>query len=137
MLCNKIREVDITEVLSLLPGVDFVDTGGTNGWIASPEWLMPFVDSLSVGKISSAVCRLLPPFQGIPAHIDSGNNSFNVGRRFHVPLVTHPDVTMVWPNEGITEHLEAGYLYEVDHRTLHEVVNRAPTRRVHIQFNVV
>ena len=134
-LCRKIRPVDITAVLEELPAVEFVDTGGSNGCIAHPPWLDYFVASLDLGRVLLAVCRKLPPGRGIPPHIDTVRGKANLGRRYHVPLVTHPLVTMCWPEDGEEHHLEAGWLYEVDYTRLHEIVNRAPVDRVHVQIN--
>lgn len=137
MLCRKLREVDTTAALALLPETQFRDTGGTNGHIAFPPWLLPFVESLALdGKVNFAVVRKLPAYQGIPPHIDHGVPEINSGRRYHVPLVTHPLVTMRWPLDGEEHHLEAGWLYEVDYTKLHEIVHRAPIDRVHVQINV-
>ena len=135
MVCKRLRAVDIAPLLDLLPAVEFEDTGGSNGHVAYPEWLLPFAQGLDVGRVIRAVLRLLPPGQGIMAHIDHPHNSWSRGRRYHLPLVTHPLVTMRWPNDGVEEHLEAGWLYEVDHLRLHEVVNRAPVERVHLVVN--
>lgn len=135
-LCHKIRRVDISQALVGLASTHFLDTGGTNGWIAYPQWLPAFVDSLELGGHPIiAVCRKLPAGQGIPPHIDPVMYPGNE-RRFHVPLVTHPDVMMRWPDDGVEEHLEAGYLYEVRFDKLHEIVHRAPVDRVHVQVNV-
>lgn len=132
-LCRRIRPVDISWLLPLLPETRFVDTGGTNGWIADPLWLGSFIHGLWLdGAIAYATVRKLPAYQGIPPHIDPGDRE----RRFHVPLVTHPDVTMRWPDDGVEVHLEAGWLYEVDFRRLHEIVHRAPIDRIHVQINV-
>jgi hypothetical protein len=116
-----------------LPDVEFVDTGGSNGCIASPDWLPEFVASLDLGNIDLALLRSLPPGRNIPPHIDTVRGRGNRGRRYHVPLVTHPLVTMRWPDDGEEHHLEAGWLYEVDYTRLHEIVQGAPVDRVHVQ----
>lgn len=130
--------MEISFALSRLQSTSFRDSGGSNGWLAEPEWLDEFVASLELpGRIVQRLLRKLPPFQGIPPHVDRHDLSpFNSGRRFHVPLVTHPLVTMRWPDAGEEYHLEAGWLYEVEHTQLHEVVNRAPIERIHLQVNV-
>src|SRR5689334_8950684 len=138
MLCVKLRRVDISQALRELPSTVFVDTGGSNGHIARPYWLEGFVAPLKLGTVILAQIRKLPAYQGIPAHIDSPsmNPALNAGRRYHVPLITHPLVTMRWPEDGEEHHLEAGWLYEVDYTRLHEIVHRAPVDRVHVQINV-
>jgi hypothetical protein len=133
-VCQRIRAVDIAAVLAQLPTTVFVDSGGTNGWIAEPAWLPAFVEGLHLeGAVAHAVVRQLPAGQGIPPHVDRGLGE----RRFHVPLVTHPAVTMRWPDDGVEVHLEAGYLYEVRFDRRHEIVHQAPIDRVHIQINTV
>lgn len=133
-LCRKIRPVDINLALALLPNTHFIDTGGTNGWIAYPEWLPSFVESLQLEElVTYSVCRKLPAWQGIPPHVDHGRDG---DRRYHVPLVTHPSVIMRWPEEDVSVHLEAGFLYEVCFSELHEIVHRAPVDRIHVQVNV-
>lgn len=133
-LCRKIRAVDIAAVLRRLPLVTFVDSGGSNGHLAQPDWLGSFAAGLDLGRVNHAIVRKLPAYQGIPPHIDP-QTGMNAGRRYHVPLVTHPLVTMRWPDDDYEEHLEAGWLYEVDYTRLHEIVNRAPVDRIHIQVN--
>lgn len=135
---RRIRPVDISAILPKLADVKFVDTGGTNGWIARPDWVDEFVRSLHPGgRVTFTCLRLLPPYQNIPPHIDSWRNQPNVGRRYHVPLVTHPDVKMRWPDDDVEVHLEAGWLWEVRFDILHEVAHRAPVGRIHLHYNVV
>lgn len=135
-LCRRHRPVNIDAPLAGLLGTAFVDTRGTNGHIAFPPWLPEFVASLNLdGRVTYAVVRKLPAYQGIPPHIDHGVPEINSGRRYHVPLVTHPLVTMRWPDDGEEHHLEAGWLYEVDYTRLHEIVHRAPVDRIHVQVN--
>jgi len=135
---RKIRPIDISGPLSLLPTVNFVDTKGTNGWVAKPDWLLPFIKTLEPpGKVTFICLRKLPPYQGIPPHIDLWGNTPNLGKRFHIPLITHPDVKMCWPDDGVEVHMEQGWLYEVDFLRLHEVVHLAPVDRIHLHYNVV
>lgn len=134
-LCARLRPIDIRAALAHLETTTFRDTGGTNGWIAEPTWLQAFVQGLALeGHVTYACCRKLPAGQGIPAHIDPSKPGEH---RFHVPLVTHPAVTMRWPLAGEEHHLGAGYLYEVQFDQLHEIVHRAPVDRVHVQINTI
>lgn len=120
-----------------MPAVEFLDTRGSNGHIAEPEWLDDFIGSLGF-KPSYRILRKLPAYQGIPAHRDEVKNggSVHYGTRYHVPLITHPDVFMRFPDDGTQVHMEAGYLYRFDHSRTHEVVHLAPVDRVHVVFNV-
>lgn len=59
--------------------------------------------------------------------------------RFHLPLITHPDIRMTtWNLDGIrvSEHLVAGNLYYLDTRKPHAVNNDSPVDRVHLVIDV-
>ena len=73
---------------------------------------------------------------GIGLHIDTwiAERGLDV-RRFQVPITTHPDIVMRWPDDGIEVHLEPGWVYEVRHDRIHEVVNDTDTDRIHIQVD--
>jgi hypothetical protein len=139
MMCEKIRQVDITPALKGLESTTFVDTQGLGGHIAFPPWAMEFVTGLNLGKVAHVIVRMLPAGQGIAAHIDEEwyEPSVNVGTRYHVPLITHPGVTIRWPEHGEVHHLESGWLYTVDYSKTHEVVNHAPIDRIHLVANVI
>jgi hypothetical protein len=135
---TKHRPVDISGILPLLADVKFEDTHGPNGWIARPEWMAEFIADLKPeGKVTFTLMRKLPAYQNLPPHIDSWGNVPNVGRRLHVPLVTHPDIKMRWPDDGVEVHMEAGWLWEVNYLKLHEVQHLAPVDRIHLHYNVV
>lgn len=60
--------------------------------------------------------------------------------RFHVPLITHPDIVMhVWELDGHhrTVHLEPWRCYYLDARKPHAVVNPTGVDRVHLVVDVV
>lgn len=136
---RRLCRVDISELLTKLPAVNFVDTGGPNGWLAAPkpDWLVPFIKTLTNEPFTFPMIRKLPAYQGLPPHKDHWGNLPNVGRRMHVPLVSHPDVVMCWPDDGVEVHLEPGWLWEVNFLKLHAVRHMAPVDRVHLHFNVV
>jgi hypothetical protein len=137
---RRLRPVNIAGILRKLPDTRFVDTGGPNGWLAkpAPEWLRPFIETVDPGvRYTWPMIRKLPPFQNLPPHIDNFRNTPNLGMRRHVPLVSHPDVKMRWPEAGVEVWLEPGYLWEVQYDILHEVVHRAPIDRIHLHYNVV
>jgi hypothetical protein len=121
--------------------IQWHDTGGTNGWLADPlpAWVDPFIATLGLGGVVlTRGLRMLPAYQGIPPHIDPKVHQSPLVRetRFQIPLVTHPGVTMRWPDDGVEVHLEQGGVYAVDFTKLHEVVHRAPVDRVHLQVHV-
>ena len=60
--------------------------------------------------------------------------------RFHVPLITHPDVKMTcWNLNGQRQqaHMETGGVYYLDVRKPHAVANNSPVDRIHLVVDVV
>jgi hypothetical protein len=60
--------------------------------------------------------------------------------RFHIPIVTHPDITMTaWRFNGTSTraHLAEGGIYYLDTRKPHAVANDSPINRVHLVVDVV
>ena len=144
---RRIRAVDIPALLAALPSWPFqpANIGSTNPE-KSPSWMVfdrlvpaevrAFVSALDLGGTTQRiVIRKLGPRQGMPPHIDKWMASEANWQRFQLPLVTDRAILMRWPNEGVSVHLEAGVLYEVDFSKLHEVVNNADIERVHLQID--
>lgn len=66
----------------------------------------------------------------------------NIGQlaRFHVPLLTHPDVKMTcWKSCGtqVQSHMSVGDVFYLDVRKPHAVANKSPVDRVHLVVDVV
>lgn len=60
--------------------------------------------------------------------------------RFHIPLVTHPDITMsAWNLDGRTAatHLQPWHMYYLDARKPHAVTNPTGVDRIHLVVDVV
>jgi hypothetical protein len=60
--------------------------------------------------------------------------------RFHIPLVTHPNVTMsVWELNGTHRqvHLAPGTVWYLDQRKPHAVTNPTDTDRIHLVVDVI
>lgn len=103
-----------------------------------PSELKTLIAGLGLGgETARAVIRQLGPGQGIPPHVDEWMPSESDWRRFQLPLVTHPDILMRWPDDGVELHLQAGHLYEVRFDRLHEVVNPTSTARTHVQIDQI
>ena len=142
-----IKSVDVEPVLSVLGRLQFVhvNQGDPNKVPAHvvlqdkfPPELKAFVAGLGLGgDLARALLRKLGAHQGIPPHIDQWMPAEASWRRFQVPLVTHPEIKMRWPDDGVEVHLAPGFLYEVRFDRLHEVVNPTDTSRVHLQVDQV
>ena len=140
---EEIAHFDIAEALTKLPYATFVDTCGTNGWVANPTplWALSLARLLPLrGLINTVILRMLKAGVGIPPHKDIRFNDHPtvIEHRYHLPLVTHYMVTMHWPEEKFVAHLSAGTLYEVQvYGVEHEIVNLAPIDRIHLVIDTI
>jgi hypothetical protein len=96
--------------------------------------LQPFFDKLSklLGPEGWLVRCLLAKLRSggqIPAHTDHGL-SLAHSHRFHVPVVTHPDVSFTVGDE--TVHMQAGEIWEINNMRRHGTVNAGAEPRVHL-----
>jgi hypothetical protein len=98
-----------------------------------PKEVRAFVAGLGLGPVKRTLFRKLGPYQGMAPHTDRWTS----GRRFQVPLVSHPDIKMRWPDDGAEEHLAPGWLYEVRFDRTHEVVNPTAFERIHLQIDQI
>ena len=74
----------------------------------------------------------LPSGAKIPDHVDKPDfKIFQRTKRYHIPLITHPDVQ--FRHSGETWHLEKGKIYELNNIVgAHGVKNASPIDRIHI-----
>lgn len=89
------------------------------------------------GRAGRHMIRELGPRQGIGPHVDEWMSSELNWRRFQLPITSHPDIIMRWPDDDVSVHLEPGYLYEVRFDRLHEVVHGADCKRIHLQVDQI
>ena len=113
--------------------------GATRGFVESVPWWrkterIRLLRMAGAGKKPSRLAR----------HTDITDRAAGLATgqiaRFHIPLVTHPDVVMhTWGLDGIERvtHLEAGRCYYLDARKPHAVVNPTDVDRVHLVVDVV
>jgi hypothetical protein len=99
--------------------------------------LLGWVGPLLGGSIARVILRQLPALVGIHPHVDEWMPGEANWRRFQLPLISHPDIKMRWPDDGVEVHLEPGFLYEVRFDRLHEVVNPTDTARTHLQIDQI
>ncbi len=137
---QRLQSVDISPVLAGVGGFRFIETGNICGHVTDhtvpPASLSAFVDTLGLGGTQMRLfCRKLMPGQGIAPHTDAWIPADQHWRRFQVPLVSHPEVVMRWPDDDVSVHLEPGWLYEVRFDRMHEVINDTDAERIHIQID--
>lgn len=141
--CYKLlRKLDIEPVLSVMDRLKYHDTKGIcasvteQGSYVPPE-VYQLLKGLGLGGRNYRVFfRKLAPYQSIAPHVDEHPwlKEHNI-RRFQVPIITHPEIVMRWPDDQVQVHLEAGGLYEVRFDRKHEVINNVPFERVHLQID--
>ena len=146
--CYRIvKSIDVGPVLSTWERLQFVavnqtapEKGRCNVVLANkftPE-LNVLIESLELGgSLGRAILRQLPAGIGIHPHVDQWMPGELYWRRFQVPLVTHPDIVMRWPDDGVELHLAPGFLYEVRFDRRHEVINPTDTARTHLQIDQI
>lgn len=140
---RRIKPVDISRVLSVIDKLEFSDSGGVCAWVTkqgsvAPPELVRLIGDLRIGgQVKRCFCRKLMPGQGIPPHVDDWIPEELSWRRFQIPLTSHPDIKMRWPDDGVEVHLEPGYLWEVRFDRTHEVVNNTDSSRIHLQIDQV
>lgn len=138
-----IKPVNVGPLVQVAHKLEFVDSKGECAWVTKPGSVAPpellsLVNGLHVGgEIKRMFCRRLAPHQGIPVHVDDWIPAELAWRRFQLPILSHPDIVMRWPDDNVELHLAPGFLYEVRFDRLHEVVNPTPFERIHIQLDVV
>lgn len=142
---RRIRPVDLAPVLGVLHGLRYTRSGQTGKYVADvvlgadlPLEVWRLVASLDLGgSLGRAIIRKLGPRQHIPTHVDDWMPKEHDWRRFQVPLTSHPEIKMRWPDDGVEMHLEPGWLYEVRYDRTHEVVHGADCDRLHLQVDQV
>lgn len=147
--CRLIKPVDIGAVLGILDRLQFVhvNQGGTTSdrygcdvvlQDKFPTELKQFLVDLNLGgDCARAILRRLPPRQSIPPHVDKWMPAEADWRRFQVPIITHPDIIMRWPDDDVSVHLAPGFLYEVRFDRTHQVDHNADIARIHLQIDQV
>lgn len=143
---RRIKSVDIGPVLAVLPSLQFISVNQSGGKYQCdvvlrdqfPPALKDLVANLGLGgRTARAILRRLGPRQSIPPHVDAWMPKESDWRRFQLPLTTHHEIVMRWPDDGVSVHLEAGALYEVRYDRTHEVIHGADCERTHLQLDVV
>lgn len=76
----------------------------------------------------------LPAGKSVKPHEDAGQYFLSVAR-FHVPIITNPDVSFVVGGED--KFLEVGQCWEINNNKTHSVENRGAEDRIHLLIDVM
>ena len=143
------KPVNLEPVLAILDRLHFVyvnqgstDVYKTPARIVKPDTfpaeLKQLIADLGLGgQVGRHMIRELGPRQGIAPHVDAWMPAEKDWRRFQLPITSHPDIVMRWPDDGVSVHLAPGWLYEVRFDRKHEVVHGADVARLHLQLDQV
>lgn len=143
------KPVNLGPVLAILGRLqfDFVNQGSTEVNKTPSRIVLPtkfpielkqLIADLGLGgTVGRHMIRELMPRQSIAPHVDAWMPREVNWRRFQLPITSHPDIIMRWPDDGVSLHLEPGFLYEVRFDRVHEVVHGADVPRLHLQLDQV
>ena len=144
-----VKPVNLGPVLAILDRLHFVsvhqgstDVYKTPARIVKPDKFPPELKQLIAdlelgGREGRHMIRELAPRQSIAPHVDKWMPAEADWRRFQLPITSHPDIVMRWPDDGVSVHLAPGFLYEVRYDRVHEVVHPADVARLHLQIDQV
>src|SRR4051812_23192563 len=116
-VCRLVKSVNIGPALQSLGRLEFVSVG--DGTVNKPfcsvvlqdkftPELHELMDGLGLpGTLARVILRRLEPGQNIPPHVDDWMPQEAAWRRYQLPLLTNPDITMRWPEDGVSVHLAA------------------------------
>tara|TARA_R110000868_G_scaffold122871_2_gene325732 strand:+ start:965 stop:1435 length:471 start_codon:yes stop_codon:yes gene_type:complete len=144
---RRVGPVDIGPVLRMLDRLTFNHLNAGHAtkypqdvvvWHSFPAELRDYSENLGLGgTLARAILRKLPAGGRITPHVDEWMPNEVDWRRFQVPIISHPDVQMRWPDDDIEVFLEPGSIYEVRYDRTHEVTNASPIDRIHLQIDQV
>jgi hypothetical protein len=145
-VCKPVNLEPVLAILDRLP-FDFVNKGSTDVYKTPSRVVLPhkfptelkqLIADLGLGgRPGRHMIRELGPRQSIAPHIDAWMPSEVDWRRFQLPITSHPDIVMRWPDDGVSVHLAPGWLYEVRFDRTHEVIHGADCARLHLQIDQV
>ena len=92
------------------------------------DWIKSITNSSFLGST-----RIVSLFPGAytPSHANS-NKYFSFYTRYHIPLVTHPDVKFIDTITGVEDHMSVGNVYKLANNVEHQVVNNSDIFRIHL-----
>lgn len=146
---REVAAVNLEPVLAILDRLPFVSVnqGSTEVYktparVVKPDQfpaeLKQLIANLGLGgRAGRHMIRELGPRQSIAPHVDAWMPKEADWRRFQLPLTSHPDIIMRWPDDDVSVHLAPGWLYEVRFDRTHEVVHGADVARLHLQIDQI
>lgn len=97
------------------------------------SWIQEEIEFTNLGRI---MIVKLDPGGSVPPHIDTGSY-FQSYYRLHVPFVTNPEVVFYGEEGSLPAHMAAGYLFQLDNRRTHSVVNNSKSlHRIHLIIDI-
>jgi hypothetical protein len=92
------------------------------------EWVKNEIGASFLGK--ARIVSLLPG-KDIPDHV---NDSLYYSKytRYHIPLVTHPDVKIVETLTSEEENMTVGNIYKLSNTKSHSFINKSNISRIHL-----
>lgn len=96
------------------------------------DWIFTFVNGTKLGRIM--IVKLMPGGV-IGEHIDPGRYFLN-HYRFHVPIITDPNVLFFGEDKTQAMHMPEGYLSQLANRRKHSAENRSTIERIHIIVDI-
>lgn len=96
------------------------------------SWIFKAVDGTKLGRIM--IVKLMPGGI-IGEHIDPGQY-FLEHYRFHIPIITDPEVLFFGEDKDHPMHMPEGYLSQLANRKKHSAENRSNVERIHIIVDI-
>lgn len=115
--------------------LDCIDTEQSKNFPHTIDLALEIVHVTKATRLGRLMAVLLEGNSKIPLHVDPGPY-FRYYSRLHLPLITNPGVEFLGPPGSKAERMACGGLYELDNTSLHGVVNRYSTPRLHLIFDL-
>ena len=77
----------------------------------------------------------VPPGKALDFHVDPHWFHANC-HRIHIPIITNDQCFQLWERPHYREHLEVGYMYEINNFVYHSAENNGKEYRTHIIIDV-
>lgn len=105
-----------------------------NAWLREASApVLRWIESVALrpGAFNRVVLSNVPAHKGILPHTDDRDILTMHG---HLPILTHPDITLRYPQRQEAYHLKRGHIYRMDKNQEHAVENPTRLDRVHLLF---